>query len=122
MMKKHFLLTALMSLFILETYSQVNNKFKIDTTFKSLSVIIDQKPFQDNSKDYSKLLNGSEGNNFLFPRQQKSFALQPEVFGNIDKAQPDNMPLINPRGNFPMGNFKPDSTVRYSLQIKEIQH
>ena len=121
-MKKLILLASLIGLFLTPTYSQINEQFKIDTTFRDQSILGYPKPFKlCDSIDFNALLNGSLNNkHFQFPKfsgrnfdfgSKSMMTYVPGQFG-------DKMLWYRPKGYFPMAIVKPDSTVRYSLLIK----
>lgn len=109
------ILLVLAVLSITPAYSQVKS-FKIDKP-KSLMESIRKPYVVQQQPDYSTLLNnGKETATHLFPKSTLD-----NSFGIIEKSMVDNMPLLIPEGRFYIRNFKPDTTVRYSMKIKRIQ-
>lgn len=109
---KIFLFLAFLSL--TQAYSQVKS-FKIEKP-KSLMESINKPYVVEQSQDYSRLLNDAkESATHLFPKTTLD-----DSFGIIEKSMVDNMPLLIPEGRFYIRNYKPDSTVRYSMKIKRI--
>ena len=123
-MKKIILFTALICGYFIPAFSQINCPFKIDTTFRNLSIYNYQKPYSlGNISDFKDKLNGLlNDRNFLFnglPNKNLNFSQ--DSFRTIGKTQTyDNMPCIKPQGFFPMRICKPDSTVRYSMRIEKL--
>lgn len=118
-MKKIVCLSIFLSVIISLGYSQSIRKFKIDTFSLKVPNRITEMPFTFKPNDYSNLLREGSGN--LFPKTfPRPFDIKVKSFGGLTQSSIDNMPIIKPEGNFSMRIFKPDTTVRYSLQIKEL--
>jgi hypothetical protein len=124
-MKRVILFSVLISGCILPAFSQINTSLKIGTTDKNLSFYNYQKPCSLlNSIDFKSQSNsGLDDGNYLLDRfSDKKQILGKDALEPFEKPQSfANMPCVKPEGNFPMRICKPDSTVRYSLLIKEIK-
>lgn len=127
-MRKILLLTILIIGYNLPTFSQFdsrlqNNRFQIDTTFKTLSLNNGTKSFRlSDSMDIKKMFNDTlrdkrflplklTDKNVSFGQNLNEIVKTPQTF--------DNMPCLKPEGYFPMPVYKPDSTVKYTLLIKK---
>ena len=127
-MRKIFLLTILIIGYNLPTFSQFdsqlqNNRFQIDTTFKTLSLnngtkslslsdsMNSKKMFNNPLKDKRFLPLKLTDKNVSFGQNLNEIIQTPQTF--------DNMPCLKPEGYFPMPVYKPDSTVKYTLLIKK---
>ena len=124
-MKKIILLNLLISGLFIQIYSQVNTNIRIDTTFSKLSTYNFQKPLSlTKTIEYKNKLNISLNyKNYSFDIfSNKEIISKQDTIITFEKLQSyDNMPCLNPQGFFPMMICEPDSSIRYSLLIKEMK-
>lgn len=127
-MRKILLLTILIIGYNLPTFSQFdsqlqNNRFQIDTTFKSLSLNNGTKSFRlSDSMNSKKMFNDTLRNKRFLPLKltDKNVSFGQNLNEIVKTPQTfDNMPCLKPEGYFPMPVYKPDSTVKYTLLIKK---
>jgi hypothetical protein len=127
-MRKILLLTILIVVLYLPTYSQFdirpqNNRLQIDTTFMGLSPTNKLKtPSLFENKNMGWLFNDQRHyRNYLYPRlSDKKLKIDQDLFTINKMTQTfDNMPCARPQGFSAMPIFVPDSTVRYTLLIKK---
>jgi hypothetical protein len=127
MMKKILLLTILTIGYYLSGYSQAasqvqRKRFQIDTALMKLSQISDLTilSFYENKDSYD-LLSHSILQRFQFhPDLSKIEAKNGQDYFSVDIATStfDQMPCLYPQGFSTMPVIVPDSTVNYTLQIK----
>ena len=119
-MKKLILLSGFVSLLFSPAFSQQKNFFKPETNPWSLSIENDTT-ISNLMKDqifpkfsYLILLRDS----LLSSQDSEKFAYNSQGFGMQERRViDDNMPCIEPRGNYPSLMIKPDTTIRYTLLI-----
>lgn len=114
------MITAFLSLQIIPTFSQVCEKFKLDTTLK----VIYRSPYTcGKSNNFNSYLNTQlKNDNSVLPnlRMKKIISTQ-NPLTEINKPKPHGeMPCVIPEGYFPMRILLPDSLKRYSLLIKQL--
>jgi hypothetical protein len=123
---KHFLLLIILTgVFFLQSYSQVNTQPDIDFKLKTDSAYFFQKPQSlSTSIEYKSNLNDflkHNTNPFSNLSADKTIS-KLESDRTVEKLRPNNsMPCVNPQGSFPMLICEPDSTIQYSLLIKELK-
>lgn len=127
-MRKRLLLTILIIGYNFPTFSQFdsrlqNNRFQIDTTFKTLSLNNGTKSFNlSDSMNSKKMFNDTLRDKRFLPLEltDKKLSFGQDLNKIIQTPQTtDNMPCLKPEGYFPMPVYKPDSTVKYTLLIKK---
>jgi len=119
-MKKLMMITAFLSLQIIPTFSQVCEKFKLDTTLK----VVYRNPYIfEKSKNFNDFFNTQLNRDNLFSPnfQKKKLISNQNPLAEINKPQSHGeMPCVVPEGYFPMRILLPDSLKRYSLLIKQL--
>ncbi len=127
-MRKILLLTILIIGYNLPTFSQFdsrlqNDRFQIDTSFKTLSLNNGTKSFRlSDSLDIKKMFNDTLRDKRFLPLKltDKNVSFGQNLKEIVKTPQSiDNMPCLKPEGYFPMSVYKPDSTVKYTLLIKK---
>ena len=121
-MKKFILITALIGLFLIPAFSQINGHVKRDQLVSDLSDFRYPQHFvwSDSTGFKPPLNHGRLHHNRLFPEynEKKFFDRQIPFQGIVPERSTDGMMCFRPRGYFPMPVVKPDPSVRYSLLIK----
>lgn len=124
-MKRLLLLNILLGVFLLQTHSQVSSQMDIDSTLKTNAINTFQKPLSlSKSIEYKSNLNDflKYSNNPFSNLSAEEITSRQKSDRTVEKLRPNNsMPCVNPRGSFPMLICEPDSSIRYSLLIKEIK-
>ena len=110
-----------MGLMMNPAFSQKKLQLKIDTTFSNLSAF--GKPNSFSLKDTSEIKPRFRSpfkyeNRLLLDSVQKS--LKPGYKKNVFVSRWDNMPVYYPPGNFPILNYRPDSTTKYKMPIHRL--
>jgi len=124
-MKRTTLVFAILSMFFLPIYSQVNSLIRLNSAVEGVTVYETQNPFYTpKAFDFSSLLNDSLYNKKIFipkiPDKQLFFARIPFREPNACHCNHNfiNIPIIRPVGVFsPMINYNSDQRDRYTLLI-----
>ncbi len=122
-MRKLFLLTGLIVGYYFQTFSQSNSLLQSDATTVKFAFLNSTKThLHIDTLDINQLLMNPEYHKYLLiPKlANKDIRFAQLSNGKIKSTSSlDNMPCLYPQGSFPMPIYRPDSTIRYTLQIKK---
>ena len=121
-MKRFILITAIIGLFLIPAFSQINRGFKWDPALRKFSDFRNQESFKLRDSIYFR----SPGNDFSnrnylrFPKynERNFYNRQIPLESLVPDRSSDRMPCLIPRGYFPMPVVKPNPWIKYSLLIK----
>lgn len=108
--------------YYLPTFSQLDSRPQIDTTFSDQLLKNSIKPLGlVDSIGLNRLCNDSNNKKLIYLKLSEIDLRQDkDTIRIMNKLQTfDNMPCIKPEGFFPMPIDRPDSTVKYTLLIKK---
>ena len=126
-MKRTTLIFAILSLFFLPIYSQVNISLKLNNSVEGVSVYTNRNPFYPaKAFDFSSLMNDSLNHSKIFiprlPDIHLCLGQLPvgRMNANLLNRSIDNMPVLKPVGVYaPMKIYEPDPRERYTLLITD---
>jgi len=126
-MKRTTLIFAILSLFFLPIYSQVNISLKLNNSVEGVSVYTNRNPFYPaKAFDFSSLMNDSLNHSKIFiPRIPDIHLFLGQLpvgrmNANLLNRNIDNMPVLKPVGVYaPMKTYAPDPRERYTLLITD---
>ena len=126
-MKRTTLIFAILSLFFLPIYSQVNISLKLNNSVEGVSVYTNRNPFYPaKAFDFSSLMNDSLNHSKIFiPRIPDIHLFLGQLpvgrmNANLLNRNIDNMPVLKPVGVYaPMRIYAPDPRERYTLLITD---
>ncbi len=120
-MKLSLFLITLLSFLTSPTFAQQKSLFQQDSTLNNLSVVKIGKPLNQDMLGKSNGMTSNFPNRlkkdspkFMFKDSQNSTVLEK------DNEFVSGMPVIEPKGNYPMRIVPIDSTIQYSLLIVKL--
>ena len=126
-MKRTTLVFAILSLFFLPIFSQVNSLMKMNSFVEGVSVYTDRNPFYTaKAFDFCSLMNDSLNHSKIFipriPDIHLFLGQLPvgKMNANLLNRNIDNMPVLKSVGVYaPMKIYAPDPRERYTLLITD---